>query len=358
MIKAFFAAGGTGGHISPALAVASALEEITEVESRFIATCRPVDRRMYSHLGERVYYMDSPRLDGGGLPGKLLLPLRALSVLRTARRILREEGADVLLGTGGYSSFYSVAAARSLGVRSLLHESNTFAGRSNRLASRFADLTLTGFPSAGDGLCGPVEWAGNPVRPSLSRMNPLEARRSLGIPIDRQVVLFLGGSQGASALNDLALHAPSEVFVVLQCGERDLLRARKLASGRSDLLLLPFVDDPSPLYSAADLAIARAGAMTTAELCWFRLPSVLVPYPYAAGGHQRLNALELTDAGAARLVPQEEAGSLLWGTAEDLLEDADARSGMSRALAELMPENPAYRIARRLLQAVEEGRRA
>jgi UDP-N-acetylglucosamine--N-acetylmuramyl-(pentapeptide) pyrophosphoryl-undecaprenol N-acetylglucosamine transferase len=98
--------------------------------------------------------------------------------------------------------------------------------------------------------------------------------------------------------------------------------------------------------------------MTTAELCWFRLPSVLVPYPYAAGGHQRLNALELTDAGAARLVPQEEAGSLLWGTAEDLLEDADARSGMSRALAELMPENPAYRIARRLLQAVEEGRRA
>ena len=355
MIRAFFAAGGTGGHISPALAVAAALEEMTEVEPRFIATCRPVDRRMYAHLEERVYYLDSPRIDKGGLPGRLLLPLRALSVLRLARRILSEEGADVLLGTGGYSSFYSMAAARSLGITALLHESNTYAGRSNRLASRFADLTLTGFRSAESGLAGPVEWTGNPVRPSLSRQNPLEARRSLGIPIDRQVVLFLGGSQGAAALNDIALQAPDEVFVILQCGERDLLRARKLAAGRDDVLLLPFVDDPSPLYSAADLAVARAGAMTTAELCWFRLPSILVPYPYAAGDHQRGNALELSSTGGARVVSQESAKTEVWDVAEGLLADADARSGMSRALAGLMPENPAHRIARRLLEAAGKG---
>ncbi|MGM0627166.1 MAG: UDP-N-acetylglucosamine--N-acetylmuramyl-(pentapeptide) pyrophosphoryl-undecaprenol N-acetylglucosamine transferase [Candidatus Fermentibacterota bacterium] len=354
MIRAFFAAGGTGGHISPALAVASAMEELGDVDARFIATCRTVDRRMYAPLGERVYYIDSPRIDRGG-PRSLLLPFRALSTLRLVRGILRAGAADVLLGTGGYSSFYAMVAARTLGIPAVLHESNTVAGRSNRLASRFADLTLTGFGAGRAGLSGTVERAGNPVRPSLSRMNPLEARRTLGIPMDRPAVLFLGGSQGARALNDLALRAPEEVFVILQCGETDLLRVRKEAGERRGIRVVAFADDPSALYSAADLAVARAGAMTTAELCWFRLPSVLVPYPYAAGDHQRGNAGELESAGGAVMLDQDVAGKSLWPLVESLLEEPERRRGMSTALAGLMPENPAYAIARRLLETAGEG---
>ena len=355
MTRAFFAAGGTGGHISPALAVAEAMEELAEVDTRFIATCRPVDRRMYAHREERVYYLDPPRIDKGGPLGRLLLPFRALSVLRTTRRILREEGADVLLGTGGYSSFYAMVAARSLGLDAILHESNTRAGRSNRLASRFADLTLTGFPEGASGISGSVEHIGNPVRPSLTRINPLEARQRLNIPMDMPVVLFLGGSQGARALNDLALAAPPEVFVILQCGERDQLRVNKLARESKHMLVEPFADDPSALYSAADLAVARAGAMTTAELCWFRLPAVLLPYPHAADDHQRTNALELQGAGGALLMEQSKAGDRLWPEVSDILESPERRGQMSRALAELMPENPAYAIARRLLELADRG---
>ncbi len=355
MTRAFFAAGGTGGHISPALAVAAAMDELAGVDARFIATCRPVDRRMYAPLGERVYYIDSPRVDRGGGVGALLLPFRALSALRLVREILRSEGAEVILGTGGYSSFYSVVAARTLGVPAVLHESNTVPGRSNRLASRFADLTLTGFGVGDSDLSGTVETAGNPVRPSLSRMNPLEARESLGIPMDRPVVLFLGGSQGAAALNDLALQAPDEVFVILQCGERDLLRVRGEARGLWDIEVVAFADDPSALYSAADLAVARAGAMTIAELCWFRLPSVLLPYPYAAGDHQRSNARQLETAGGAVLMDQDSAAGSLWPRVEELLADQEERGGMSRALVGLMPENPAYHIARRLLEVAGKG---
>lgn len=354
MIRAFFAAGGTGGHISPALAVASAMEEMGDVDARFIATCRPVDRRMYAPLGERIYYIDSPRIDRGGARS-LLLPFRALSTLRLVRGILRSEAADVLLGTGGYSSFYSMVAARTLGLPAVLHESNTVAGRSNRLASRFADLTLTGFRAGSAGLAGEVEWSGNPVRPSLSRMNPLEARRTLGMPMDRPAVLFLGGSQGARHLNDLALRAPDEVFVILQCGESDLLRVRKETRDTQGIKVVAFADDPSALYSAADLAVARAGAMTAAELCWFRLPSILVPYPYAAGDHQRSNAGELESAGGAVMVDQDVAGESLWPLADSLLSDPERRRAMSTALAGLMPENPAYAIARRLLETAGEG---
>lgn len=357
MTRAFFAAGGTGGHISPALAVAEAMEELEGTDTRFIATCRPVDRRMYGHLGARVYYIDSPRIDRNGGPQRLLLPFRALSALRVVRNILRSDGADVLLGTGGYSSFYAMMAAKTLGIPAFLHESNTVPGRSNRLASRFADLTLTGFPTGRAGLSGDVEYSGNPVRPSLSRMNPLEARERLGIPIDRPVVLFLGGSQGATALNDLALEAPEGVFVVLQCGETDLLRVRKESRHHPGIRVVGFADDPSVLYSAADLAVARAGAMTTAELCWFRLPAVLIPYPYAAGDHQRGNARELERAGGALLMDQDRAPESLWSRVEALLEAPEERRAMSRALAGLMPENPAPAIARRLLEALEGGGR-
>ena len=194
---------------------------------------------------------------------------------------------------------------------------------------------------------------GNPVRSSLRRIPRTEAREELGIPVEGHCVLFLGGSQGAGALNAMALQAPQGVQVLLQCGSRNEESVRAAAAGSDGISVTGFVDDPSVLYSAADLAVARAGSMTIAELSWFRLPSVLVPYPLAADGHQLINASEVAAGGGALVMEQEGLEpDILWSSLTGLLEDGDLRSRMSLSLERMMPGNPADLIAGMLLEAV------
>jgi UDP-N-acetylglucosamine--N-acetylmuramyl-(pentapeptide) pyrophosphoryl-undecaprenol N-acetylglucosamine transferase len=352
MIRVCLAGGGTGGHISPAIAISEALQRKDGCECFFVATHRLVDRRMYAPYGSRVHYMDSPRLDTGGKGARLLLPLRGLSAVLRARRLLRAERADLVLATGGYSSFYSVLAAKSMGLPVMIHDSNSVPGRSNRVAALVSDLVMVGFQGACSYFRGACEFTGNPVRYNLRRINPLEARGSLGLSPELPVVLFLGGSQGARSLNDLALQCPDDLQVLLQSGRRNGDRVRDLASDRRNVRIFDFVDDPSEIYSAADVAVARAGAMTIAELAWFRLPSVLIPYPHAADAHQLKNAAEVAVVGGAYVLRQSQAtGVRLWRVVQELLEDAAKRKEMSMALIGLMPENPAAKIARRIIRA-------
>jgi UDP-N-acetylglucosamine--N-acetylmuramyl-(pentapeptide) pyrophosphoryl-undecaprenol N-acetylglucosamine transferase len=305
---------------------------------------------MYSGFGDRVHVLDSPRLDRGGLPGKALFPFRALRVLLQARRLLRELHAGMVFATGGYSSFFSITAARWLGIPAVLHDSNSIPGRSNRMASRLAGTVMLGFESALEYFPGKGVYTGNPVRDSLARIPREEARRLLGLP-DGRTVLFLGGSQGARAVNDLALEAAGRgIGVILQSGKRDYERVAGLAEGLEHFHHVAFVDDPSPLYSAADVCVARSGAMTIAELCWFRLPAVFVPYPYAADDHQTANAAEITGVGGGLCFSE---GELEPGTMtevlEGLLEDGERLRGMSAKLGEYMPDNPSLKIAETLL---------
>ncbi|MBD3369474.1 hypothetical protein GF402_03830 [Candidatus Fermentibacteria bacterium] len=352
MIRVCLAGGGTGGHISPAIAISEALQRTGICECFFVATHRLVDRRMYSSYGSRVHYMESPRLDIGGFGSKLLLPLKGLSAVLKARKLLRLEGADIVLATGGYSSFYSVLAAKSMGLPVMLHDSNSVPGRSNRVAALVSDLVMVGFSGACSYFRGACEFTGNPVRYNLRRINPLKARDALGLSPELPVVLFLGGSQGARSLNDLALQCPDDVQVLLQSGRRNGERVQKLSAGRPNLRPFDFVDDPSEIYSAADVALARAGAMSVAELAWFRLPSVLIPYPHAADAHQLRNAMEVAGLGGALLLREPEAsGEKVWNLVQDLLDDSARRKEMSMALIGLMPENPAAKIARRVVRA-------
>lgn len=342
--------GGTGGHISPAIAVAEALEgTVPGVELSFIATPRPVDARMYKRFGDAVHILDTPRIDRG-LRDLLPLPFRAAMAYRNARKLLRELDPSVLFATGGYSSFFPVVVARRLGIPSAIHESNSIPGRTSRLTARRADLVMTGFESASSRFRGEVVNTGNPVRPSLVRHPRREARARLGIPIEGTAVLFLGGSQGARALNDLALNVPDGVSLILQCGSRDLERVRRRAEEmglREDrALIFDFTDDPALLYSAADLAVARSGAMTVAELAWFRVPAVYVPYPFAADDHQRWNAMEMVEGGGALMLDQEGLEpEELWKRIEALLSSDEELSGMRDSLSGMMPENPAVTIA-------------
>jgi UDP-N-acetylglucosamine--N-acetylmuramyl-(pentapeptide) pyrophosphoryl-undecaprenol N-acetylglucosamine transferase len=276
------AGGGTGGHISPAIAVAESIWSVdpsTVID--FLGTPRPVDARMYSRFGDHFHILHPPRVDRGPA-GALLLPFRALASLKESRGLIRRLGSEVLFATGGYPSFFPVLAAKTLGIPSIIHESNSVPGRANRMAARFATEILTGFRAAGAAFHRPVTCTGNPIRSSLRRMDPSAALACLGLREGFRTVLFLGGSQGAMALNGMVPSAPPGVNVIVQCGAADEQRMRESCAGNPGVLTVGFMDDPSVLYSAADLAVARAGSMTIAELAWYRLPSVLVPYPSAA----------------------------------------------------------------------------
>ena len=350
------AGGGTGGHISPAIAVAEAIwERCPDTNIDFISTPRPVDRRMYYKFGDKVHILNSPRIDRGVLD-VALLPLRAVREFFKARKLLRKLGSAVLFATGGYPSFFPVIAARSLGIPSIIHESNSIAGRANRLASRFSDKVLTGFHSAASGFRRGAIYSGNPVRLSLQKYDRGYAREKLNVPDEVPVVLFLGGSQGARAINDAALGAPENVYVLLQCGSRDKERILEESSDLQMIQVIDFVDDPALLYSAADLAVARSGSMTVAELTWFRIPAVYIPYPFAADDHQKWNALEIADKGGALVSIQESTDAVaLWSTISDLFEDESIMQRMKTSLEGIMPVNPADTIAEIVISTAEEG---
>ncbi len=242
------AGGGTGGHISPAIAVAEAIwEKYPDTDIDFISTPRPVDRRMYYKFGDKVHVLNSPRVDRGVLD-IALLPLRAVREFFRVRKLLRQLGSSVLFATGGYPSFFPVIAARSLAIPSIIHESNSIPGRANRLASRFSDVVLTGFHSAASGFRRGAIYSGNPVRRSLQKYDRGYAREKLNIPDGVPVVLFLGGSQGARAINDAALGAPDNIYVLLQCGSRDKERILAESSDLQMIQVIDFVDDPALLY--------------------------------------------------------------------------------------------------------------
>ena len=355
-MKITIAGGGTGGLISPAIAVAEILlEEFPEFTVDFIATPRPVGRRMYKQFERMVHTLDPPRIDRG-FSDKFFFPIRAARSFFRARRLLSELESSVLFSTGGYSSFFPVVAARSLGIPSLIHESNSIPGRANRLAATFANKILVGFESASSRFRKPVVLIGNPVRPTLERIEKGEARNHLGVPPEATVILFLGGSQGAKAINDIALQVPEGVHSLLQCGSSDMERVILESRGNKRITVVDFVDNPALLYSAADIAVARSGAMTTAELSWFRIPSIYIPYPYAVDNHQKWNAASIALKGGAIEIDQEGLeAEALWKMVIGLLENTPEMDRMKIALTEMMPENPARIIVSEILDVSAES---
>lgn len=357
-MKIVLAGGGTGGHIAPALAVAEALHEaIPGLDVGFVATPRAVDRRMYAPFGDAVRVLNPPRIDGG-LLGKLLLPVSSAIAVARASSLLREMNPSAILATGGYSSFFCAIAGWLRSIPVLLHESNAIPGKANRLAGCFARKVLVGFECAGRAFGGKAVVTGNPVRASLKRIDRDEAGRMLGLDPSKPTVLVLGGSQGARTLNDLALTAPEGLQIIIQCGERDHERTSSKAQGRKGFLVIPFAGEPAPIYSAADLAIARAGAMTLTELCHFGLPSILVPYPFAADDHQTANAAVAASSGGAIVVSEADLSpDRVWAMISELLADPARLSRMSMALSGVLPQGSAMTIAKLLLEEARAGGR-
>lgn len=323
-------AGGTGGHVFPALAVARALIERGATIS-WIGTARGMEAELVPAHGYELDLVGIAGLRGKGITGWLVAPLRVARAVWQALRILRRRRADAVVGMGGFVTGPGGVAARLLGRPLIIHEQNAIAGLTNRLLARIANRVLEAFPGSLPG----AEQTGNPVRREISELaEPAQRYRERTGPLR---LLVIGGSQGALALNEalpgaLAALAPERRPEVRhQAGRRNLDRTREIyREAGIEAEVLPFLDDMAAAYAWADLVLCRSGALTVSELAAAGVPSVLVPFPHAVDDHQTANGHFLSRAGAAVLMPQNELGSRLPGVLNEFF--TDPKAGRERLL--------------------------
>ncbi|HYC47928.1 MAG TPA: undecaprenyldiphospho-muramoylpentapeptide beta-N-acetylglucosaminyltransferase [Burkholderiales bacterium] len=300
-------AGGTGGHIFPALSVAE------YVRARgwnvvWLGSRAGMEERIVPPQGYTMAYIRFSGVRGRGPLPYAFLPLRLLSAFWQSARAIFAHRPDVVLGMGGYVAFPGGMMASFLNRPLVLHEQNSVAGLTNKVLSHVADKVLVAFPGA-FGERSKAEWTGNPVRSDIASI-PEPQTRYAGREGPLRL-LVLGGSQGAAALNDVVpaalalIDAGRRPIVTHQTGaaHMDTVRANYDAAGvRAELVA--FIDDMAARYAEADVLICRAGASTIAELAAAGVPAVLIPFPHAVDDHQTTNARFLSQRGGAVLIPQ------------------------------------------------------
>ena len=299
-------AGGTGGHVFPALSVASELVE-RDVPVVWLGTRRGIEARLVPQAGLPIEWIDVAGLRGKGLVTRVLAPAHILRALWQALRVLRRVRPRAVLGMGGFAAGPGGLAAWLLRIPLVIHEQNSTAGMTNRVLARVADEVLCAFDGAFSSRVG-VRVVGNPVRRELFALPAPAVRYRNG---DALRLLVLGGSQGARALNEcvpqaLALLPEGTAIEVHHQAGRATLGAAEQAYRDAGVTarVEAFIDDMASAYRWAQLLVCRAGALTVAELTAAGLPAVLVPFPSAVDDHQTGNARALVDAGAAVLLPE------------------------------------------------------
>ena len=343
-LKVAFAGGGTGGHLYPALAVAEVLRQ-NGVQTLFFDSYHGVGREIVGRLGYTLKNIHAQGLNGGFFDKLLAVGKTGLGFLESLYHLLIFKP-DIVVASGGYVCAPVALAAACLDIPILLMEQNAFLGKSAKFISYLAKKVCLSLPgNYGAAVASKAVLTGNPVRVSILLKRRAEARQTLQIPAERRCVVVMGGSQGASSLNSAILAAlPSlvdrELTLIHLTGPKHIdevsARSGDLVSGHSiDYRPLAYTDDMASLYAAADLIVCRSGATTLAEITARGLPSILVPYPYAAENHQEANARILENNGAAQVILDKQVESELTESLVGLLEDKGKLAAMAHSSAAL-----------------------
>lgn len=319
MSKVLIACGGTGGHLSPGIAVAEVLQE-RKHECLLLISEKQVDSRLVEKYGHLNFQTAPGRAFTGGLLQRLKFVCGLFSNFLFARRLLREEAPELVLLFGGYLSLGLGLAARLSGVPVAMHEANCVPGRSIRLMKRMANriylpdgVRLHGVPP------GIIRYYGYPVRAEIKHILKADAARKLKIKVASKLLVIIGGSQGAKSLNDWVLQNFEQlarqgitVYCVTGLGNSSSSTIHEIGHDGSDVsaTLVPFSDQMGDVISAADLVISRAGAGSIAEIIRCRAPAILIPYPYAADDHQHANARMHEQHGAGMVLEADRLSEL------------------------------------------------
>lgn len=358
-LSILIACGGTGGHLFPGIAIGEVLQSRGHSPTLLISEKKIDSLAASGHPSLRFEKMPFLAMPKPWSPKMFSFLMGVWRGLNACKAMIKKDNTRVVLGMGGFTSFTPVLAGRRSGLRTLIHESNAIPGKANRLTSRYCDTVLLGFEEAAalfpkDTV---TKVVGTPVRSALiksARESTDDPYAFFGLDRKRKTLLVVGGSQGAKGINNAVAHTLSEldalgIQILHITGPGDYQEARDSYQNKPIALrshVAAFCHRMDLAYKVADVALARSGASTLAELAYFGVPSLLVPYPYAADDHQTKNAGIFDQAGAAMLVTESALSpEKLADTVGDLLNHESKRKAMSKCAKAIAYKDAAEKIA-------------
>lgn len=362
-VKIIIAGGGTGGHIFPAIAIANAIKKLQpEVQILFVGAKGKMEMEKVPQAGYEIKGLDIAGFNRSSLIKNIGLPFKLLKSFFQVSKIIKNFKPDAVIGVGGYSSFPVLRYAQSKGINSFIHESNSFAGKSNIMLGKKATAIFT----ATDGMekffpAEKIIIAGNPVRQSIvnSSISKEAALEKFGLSPAKKTVLSIGGSLGAKSINeaidkDIELFEKNNLQLIWQTGKPYKEKGMQRATGKQNVFVSDFITQMDEAYAAADLVISRSGAMAIAELCVVKKPVVFVPYPFAAEDHQTINAKTLVNKQAAKMIADADALSKLVPTVMELAANEKEQEQLKQQIGQLGITNADEKIAEQILKTIKQ----
>lgn len=359
--KIIIAGGGTGGHIFPAIAIANAiLKQEPATEILFVGAKGKMEMEKIPQAGFRIEGLNIAGLDRSSLIKNIGLPFKLVRSFLQVDRIFNAFRPHAVIGVGGYSSFPVLRYAQAKRIPSFIHESNSFAGKSNiMLGKKAAKIFVAGggmekfFPA------NKIYITGNPVRESIvqSTVSREEGIGFFGLDAAKKTVLSVGGSLGAKSINeamdkDLDLFEANNLQLVWQTGKPYAAAGKARAKGKTNVWTDDFINKMEYAYAAADLVISRSGAMAIAELCVMKKAVVFVPFPFAAEDHQTVNAQNLVNKNAGIMIKDNEALAQLVPAIIDLSKDEHKQQELKTNIGKLGISNADEIIATEILKSI------
>jgi UDP-N-acetylglucosamine--N-acetylmuramyl-(pentapeptide) pyrophosphoryl-undecaprenol N-acetylglucosamine transferase len=355
--RVIIAGGGTGGHIFPAIAIANALKEMdNSIEILFVGAKGKMEMEKVPQAGYKIESLDIAGFNRSSLIKNIGLPFKLVKSFLQVKSIFKKFKPNAAIGVGGYSSFPVLRLAQAKGIPTFILESNSFAGRSNIMLGKKATKVFTGtdgmekfFPK------DKIVVTGNPVRASIahSTISRAEGIKFFSLEEGKKIVLVVGGSLGARSINEAI---DKHLDELLNAGLQLIWQTGKMyqpkATVSKAVWVNAFINQMEYAYAAADIVVARSGAMTVAELCVVKKPVLFVPYPFAAEDHQTVNAKQLVNKNAALMAKDSEALDKVVPMIINLAKDDSKQLELKKNIGALGITNADKRIAEEILKSL------
>jgi UDP-N-acetylglucosamine--N-acetylmuramyl-(pentapeptide) pyrophosphoryl-undecaprenol N-acetylglucosamine transferase len=360
-IRIIMAGGGTGGHIFPAIAIANALKQLQpDIVIFFVGAKGKMEMEKVPQAGYKIEGLDIAGFNRSSLTKNMLLPFKLIKSFFQVKRIIDSFKPDAVIGVGGYSSYPVLRYAQLKHIPTFIHESNSFAGKSNILLGKRATKIFVASVGMDRFFQNKkLVITGNPVRMEIanSKITRSDALKFFGLDDGKRTLLVVGGSLGARSINEvMAAHLYDiedlNIQLIWQIGSFKADAYVQKGKAYKNVWVSEFIKKMDIGYAAADVVISRAGAMAVAELCVVKKPVIFVPFPFASEDHQTMNAKHLVDRNAALMVKDSEAKSKLFSIAIDLLFDDARQQELKKNIATLAIVNADEVIANQILNTI------
>ncbi|MGE5106561.1 MAG: undecaprenyldiphospho-muramoylpentapeptide beta-N-acetylglucosaminyltransferase [Sphingobacteriales bacterium] len=359
--RIIIAGGGTGGHIFPAIAIANAIRKINpQTEILFVGAKGKMEMEKVPQAGYKIEGLDIEGFNRSSLIKNIGLPFKLIKSFLQVRKIFAAFKPDAAIGVGGYSSFPVLRYAQSKGIATFIHESNSFAGKSNILLGKKATKVFV----ATDGMekffpANKIIISGNPVRSAIaqSTVSREQGIKFFGLDVSKKTIFAVGGSLGAKSINEAIAKnidefSSNNLQLIWQTGKAYAEQAKTIAKGRGNVWVNDFINQMENAYAAADVVISRAGAMAIAELCVVKRPVLFVPFPFAAEDHQTVNAMKLVNRNAGLMIKDSEADKKLISTVIELAKDETKQNELKENIGKLGIADADVKVATDVLKYI------